>query len=297
VISGDPVLVAACAAALKQWKFKPFIRNGKPIRVSTKLPCDFKVPDDSLPVVRVEDRSSNSKEPARDAPETAATKTDLASASSSGMPAPARDSTALVLIKKAKVSYPLEAEQGGIQGEAVVRILVAETGDFEDSTVLSGNPILTNAVVEAARKWKFEPFVKSGKPTKAAAILTWDFAFKDKIILDKSYDPAKGSTAGTTPNAPRRVRVSAGVTQGMLIYKVEPVYPYAAKTWHIQGSVVLAAVIGKDGGVKDLRVISGPRELVDASIGAVQQWRYKPFLLMGDPVEVDTNITVNFTLH
>jgi outer membrane biosynthesis protein TonB len=60
---------------------------------------------------------------------------------------------------------------------------------------------------------------------------------------------------------------------------------------------VLAAVIGKDGGVKDLRVISGPRELVDASIGAVQQWRYKPFLLMGDPVEVDTNITVNFTLH
>jgi periplasmic protein TonB len=58
--------------------------------------------------------------------------------------------------------------------------------------------------------------------------------------------------------------------------------------------VILAAVIGKDGNIKELRVISGPRALVDAAKGAVQQWRYRPYILNGDPVEVDTQISVNF---
>ena len=213
------------------------------------------------------------------------------------MPVPALDSTALVLVKKVKASYPVEAAQGGIQGEAVVKIVVGETGDVADCTALSGNPVLTHAAIEAARKWKFEPFLKNGKPTKAAAILIWDFAFKDKIILDKSCDPAKDSMGVATPAAPQKVRVASGVIQGMLIYKVEPVYPYAAKMSHIQGSVVLAAWIGKDGRIKDLRAIPGPSALVDASIGAVQQWRYKPYFLEGNPVEVNTQITVNFVLQ
>lgn len=95
-----------------------------------------------------------------------------------------------------------------------------------------------------------------------------------------------------------RVRVSAGVSQAMLISKVQPRYPQDAKAAGAQGPVVLAAVIGKDGSVQSLKVINTASSLLNqAAIDAVQQWKYKPYMLNGTPVEVDTTITVNFTLR
>jgi protein TonB len=94
----------------------------------------------------------------------------------------------------------------------------------------------------------------------------------------------------------KRVRVSQGVSQGLLTHKVDPQYPPLAKQAHIQGTVVLHAVIGKDGHVQGLQVVSGHPMLSGAAISAVKQWRYKPYMLNGQPVEIDTNITVNFTL-
>ena len=77
---------------------------------------------------------------------------------------------------------------------------------------------------------------------------------------------------------------------------MSPVYPRKARDNGIQGTVVLKALIGKDGLIKDLTVVSGPQDLASAAIGAVQQWQYRPYLLMGQPVEVETNINVIFTL-
>ncbi len=96
--------------------------------------------------------------------------------------------------------------------------------------------------------------------------------------------------------APQRVRVSQGVTQGLLIHKVQPSYPPLARQARIQGQVVLQAVISKDGAIEGLKLISGHPMLAPAAIDAVKQWRYKPYILNGEPVEVDTTITVNFTL-
>jgi protein TonB len=70
-----------------------------------------------------------------------------------------------------------------------------------------------------------------------------------------------------------------------------------AKMAGIEGAVVLATVIGKDGRIKDLRVISGPIALRDAALNAVQQWRYRPYILKGQPVEVHTTLTVSFQLN
>ena len=95
---------------------------------------------------------------------------------------------------------------------------------------------------------------------------------------------------------PQRVRVSAGVTQGMVLHKVQPSYPPLARTARVQGSVILAAVIGKDGTIQNLHVISGHPLLTQAALDAVRQWRYRPYILNGEPVEVDTQVTVNFTL-
>jgi protein TonB len=95
---------------------------------------------------------------------------------------------------------------------------------------------------------------------------------------------------------PRRVRISQGVSAGLLIREVQPVYPPLARDAHIQGRVILSAIIGKDGTIQNLHLVSGHPLLVPAAISAVRQWRYRPYLLNGEPVEVETEITVNFTL-
>jgi protein TonB len=98
------------------------------------------------------------------------------------------------------------------------------------------------------------------------------------------------------PATSQKLRVSSGVAAGMLIYRMKPIYPRLAMQARIQGTVVLQAVIGRDGTVQDLRVISGHPMLVPAAIDAVRQWRYRPYLLNNEPVEVDTQINVNFML-
>jgi periplasmic protein TonB len=84
--------------------------------------------------------------------------------------------------------------------------------------------------------------------------------------------------------------------QGLLIRYVKPVYPRLAQAAGVQGEVVLQAIIGKDGRIENLRAISGNPLLVKAALDAVQQWRYHPYLLNSEPVEVETQITVRFTV-
>lgn len=96
--------------------------------------------------------------------------------------------------------------------------------------------------------------------------------------------------------APQKIRVSQGVAQGLLIHQVKPNYPPLARQARIQGAVVLQAVISKDGTIQGLHVVSGHPMLTPAAIDAVKQWRYKPYFLNGEPVEVETVVTVNFTL-
>jgi periplasmic protein TonB len=111
-----------------------------------------------------------------------------------------------------------------------------------------------------------------------------------------------GGIISSTPVAvpkvatPQRVRVSQGVSQGLLIHQVKPTYPPLARQARIQGSVILQAVIAKDGSIQNLKMVQGHPMLAPAAMDAVKQWRYKPYFLNGEPVEVETQITVNFTL-
>lgn len=91
------------------------------------------------------------------------------------------------------------------------------------------------------------------------------------------------------------VRVSSGVIAGLILHKVDPVYPQDAKDSGVSGAVVLAAVIDDQGKITKLSVVSGPEKLRDAALDAVKQWTYKPYLLNGRPVFVQTVITTMFT--
>src|SRR5215470_16973651 len=98
------------------------------------------------------------------------------------------------------------------------------------------------------------------------------------------------------PAAPQRIRVGGNVQQARLVKQPRPVYPPLAKQARIQGTVKLSAIIAKDGTIQQLEVISGHPLLVPAALEAVKQWVYQPTLLNGEPVEVITQIDVNFTL-
>ena len=95
---------------------------------------------------------------------------------------------------------------------------------------------------------------------------------------------------------PTKLRVSSSLMIGNLLDKTVPQYPAIARAARIQGVVVLQATISKSGSIENLRVISGPPMLQQAAIDAVRSWRYKPYLLNGEPVEVETTINVVFNL-
>jgi len=97
-------------------------------------------------------------------------------------------------------------------------------------------------------------------------------------------------------SGPRRVQVGASVQQSKMIQQVPPIYPDVAKANHVQGTVILHAIIGKDGVVQQIQVKQGPCMLDEAAIRAVRQWRYSPTTINGSPVEIDTTISVIFTL-
>jgi protein TonB len=98
------------------------------------------------------------------------------------------------------------------------------------------------------------------------------------------------------PPAPASVHLPSKLVEGFLVYKSIPQYPIIAKTAGIQGTVVLQATISKGGTIEGLRVISGPAMLRQAAIDAVQNWRYRPYLLNQQPVEVETTVNVIFKL-
>ena len=104
-----------------------------------------------------------------------------------------------------------------------------------------------------------------------------------------------GSSSPSTANS-ERMRVSRSASEGMLIDKVQPVYPPLARAAHVQGLVVLDARISKTGTVESLQLIQGHPLLAPAAIDAVKKWRYKPYMKNGKPISVETEIAVNFRL-
>lgn len=144
--------------------------------------------------------------------------------------------------------------------------------------IFEGKRQILSATVDAARA--ISPADPALTPTADAKVI--------------KYAPASN---GANARPIKRVEVNSGTAVGMLLNKVTPVYPVDAKQAHISGKVVLNAVIGRDGSLEDLRVLQAPAaSLAAAALIAVSQWKYKPYLLNGNPVEVDTTINVIYTL-
>jgi len=166
-------------------------------------------------------------------------------------------------------------------------MLVAENGDVENVQVFKADAVLSRAAEETIRQWKFKPVTKDGEAIPVIAKVTFDFV---RVNADQSITPEVAAATAF----PQHVRVSDTVMQGLLLSKVDPVYPTAAHANHIQGVVTVAMVVRKDGTVAEVQAVSGPPELAPAAINAVRQWRCRPYQLLGRPVEIQTTAQINF---
>jgi TonB family protein len=111
-----------------------------------------------------------------------------------------------------------------------------------------------------------------------------------------SPPPMQEAPPETKPATPPRVRIGGNVQAAKMIHQVQPIYPQIALTAHVQGTVVLHVIVAKDGTILDVQYVSGPALLMRSAMTAVRQWRYAPTLLNGEPVEVDTKVSVVFAL-
>lgn len=109
-------------------------------------------------------------------------------------------------------------------------------------------------------------------------------------------DSVLGSNLVLPPPPPAVHRPVSHMMEGNLIYRIQPHYPALAIQARVQGQVVLRAMISREGIIENLQVLSGPGMLAPAAVDAVRQWRYRPYVLNGEPVEVETQVTVNFVL-
>jgi TonB family protein len=214
------------------------------------------------------------------------------------------------LLKRVSPVYPPLARQARIQGTVILKVQITKSGDVANIQLVSGHPMLAPAAIEAVKQWKYDPYLLNGDPIEVLTNVAVNFTLAGTAPAagttgNISVGPAGGAVSGVVTNTPgdqappalpQRVRVSAGVAQGLLVNKVNPTYPPDARDQRIQGAVILQATIDKEGNVANLQLISGHPLLAPAAIEAVKQWKYRPYLLNGNPVEVNTQVQVNFTL-
>jgi len=214
------------------------------------------------------------------------------------------------IVTKVTPAYPPLARQARIQGTVVLKAQIGKSGDVENMQLISGNPMLAPAAIEAVKQWKYRPYLLNSEPVEVETNVTVNFTLADKppaegVTGNIAVGPQGGVVSGVVsstpgdqshPAVPQRVRVSSGVAVGLLVTKVQPEYPSDAKESRIQGVVLLNVIIDKEGNVENIQLISGHPQLAPAAIEAVRQWKYRPYLLNGNPVEVDTQVQVNFTL-
>jgi len=202
--------------------------------------------------------------------------------------------------------YPASVRANHIEGDVLVDVVVDENGRIQKAVALRwqvGSPVLGDAAEAAVKKWEYQPVLKDGKPVPVSSYIVFRFRSETEPHIEVVPRPSRGFTIVGSHDrpapaiAPRKFEmIPEGLAKAHLIHKVNPEYPQMARVAHIEGQVLLQCVISKHGDVESSRAISGHPILIQAARDAVRQWKYSPFLVDGNPVEIETSITVTFHL-
>lgn len=264
VLQGDedhPPSNSAVTDAVKQWRYEPFLLDGKPVPVRTTVFLRLPRPE---PAGATGFHGSPHAEPKFEEPIHVG-----------------QNVMANRLIHRVDPEIPSGLESDRPLGLVILSVVVGKNGKVQQVTVVrgdKGDPRLNSAAVNAVRQWRYEPYVFQGKPiTVRTAVL---------LRMPKSRSAVE-----------EPVRVGGRVMESHLIHRVDPEYPAELQEARPSGQVILSIVIGKNGEVQQVEVMNGDEGdpgLNSAAANAVSQWRYKPFVLDGIPVPVKATVVVRF---
>ena len=196
------------------------------------------------------------------------------------------------LLTKVPPVYPQAAKDNHVMGGVVLRAIISREGQVKSLTVISGPVALRDAAVDAVKQWTYKPFMLNGRATDVDTTITVNFP-----PTEASLGGAPAGTGQTPPALPSlpsgRVRISSGVMERQKQSGSMPNFCLLAGDQRLSGTIVLHVVVDRTGNVSDVDGLSGPPTLQQSAIESVRGWTYKPYLLNGDPVEVDTTVTTS----
>jgi TonB family protein len=221
------------------------------------------------------------------------------------------------LLKKVMPIYSDEVKSINTSGQIVIAFTIDKTGKVTHAMVVDrdlsgrksvniGDPHLQQTSLDAVKQWNYRPYLLNGTAVDidTSVALLFDFTHPSSPIVKIGEAPSAAPPSNPAVNAVDVGKASVGefgkplidakVAESRLTGRVEPQYPQMAKIAHIQGDVVLHILINKQGQVAKVKQKSGHPILIQAAIDAVNKWDYQPFLLNGQPTDVETSVTVKF---
>lgn len=206
-----------------------------------------------------------------------------------------------MLLSKVEPEYPDAVKNANTSGQIVIMFTIDKDGrvgvamavpkDFAGRESRNiDDPKLRMAAVAAVKQWRYRPYLHNGDRVEVETSVVLPFDFRKDA-----------STPADAPDAPRYgefggLLMDPKLVEEKLINRVEPQYPQMARIAHIQGDVLLHVLIDKHGRVSKMKAVQGHPILVQAGLDAVKQWEYQPFLLNGEPVEVEGTVAVKFRM-
>ncbi len=331
VVSGDPALAPGAADAVKKWKYKPYLVEGLPVEMETQVTINFHLTPHSQPAaaplgtfrdnayfneyfslyyplsrdwVRETDlmRSKSASEgnaqgaavllaavhiPQDTDPLKADSSFTVLAVNRSGTPP--QDCQHYLEALANDVQSRKEGQQKGDVSQFTIAGHDFYRRDFEYRRGVDHRTFLCTSSNDYLLQWNIVGWSKQAIETAVSTLQS--MTASAPLSPPVPPPPTQGGQQPAT-----QVRVSQGVSMGLLIKRVAPIYPMDARYERIQGTVRMRAVINKTGDIVDVEVIGGPMELVVSAVNAVRKWKYRPYLLKGEPVEVQTEIVVNYTL-
>jgi protein TonB len=337
VVSGDPNLAKAGVDAVRQWKYKPYLVNDSPIEITTQVTLNFRLTSRKQPqppppgtfrensylneyfgllyplsrdwvratqLIRKKYAESNVANTYVLLSEIHIPQDNTELRADSSFTLFAVDRSAINETEDCKqfleswakgTAVNKTGKQKGEIRQFAISGFDFYSADFEYYSGPTDRSIVCTLQKDYFLLWNIQAWAKSAV---RQAVSTLDSIVPVSAEPTPVQDPPSASKQ--TPAAASglaKIRVAPGVTIGLVLKKVQPVYPTEARKANIHGTVLLSAVINKFGDVVDLEVLDGPIELAVSAVNAVRLWKYRPYMLNGEPVSVLTQILVNYQLN
>jgi periplasmic protein TonB len=198
--------------------------------------------------------------------------------------------TGLPLLRRLSVPISLTQVSPGPEVRSEVRGSAINSGPHREGEIVLRQPAQIPRHIAVGNEVNAPPVAPFGAYVQGARETA------DTVGVINSLGVGSAPVIPKPPSSPDRTIRLSHMSEGDLVRKVLPIYPPLARSARIQGAVILQAMIGKSGAIENLRLISGHPMLAPAAIEAVRQWRYRPYVLNGEAVAVETQIIVNFSL-